>query len=146
MFDLHRKSTVIVCGMLLISVVLYGIDYLIFGKPADIGLGFIGNLAFLPIYVLFVTLMIEGVLREREKEALRQKMNMVIGVFFSEVGTHLLRDGSFFLSDKAGLQKQVRITSEWTDRDFSELARYLETAGLRIDIRSSSVTCLKEFL
>ena len=132
--------------MLLISLVLYGIDYLIFGKPAEIGLGFIGNLAFLPIYVLFVTLMIERILKEREKEALRQKMNMVIGVFFSEVGTPLLRDGSSFLSDKAGLQKQVRITSEWSDKDFSDLARYLETANLIIDSRACSMSCMKEFL
>ena len=57
--------------MLLTSITLYAIDYLIFGQLRDIGFGFIGNLAFLPIYVLFVTLMVERVLKEREKEALR---------------------------------------------------------------------------
>jgi len=146
MFDLHKKSTVIVLCMLLISLALYGVDYLIFGRPADIGSGFIGNLAFLPIYVLFVTLMIERILKEREKEVLRQKMNMVIGVFFSEVGTPLLRDGSSFLSDRAGLLKHVRITPEWSDKDFSDLARYLETADLRMDSRAHGMSCLKEFL
>src|SRR6185369_1664016 len=146
MFDLHKKSTVIALCMLLMSVVLYGVDYLIFGKPADIGLGFIGNLAFLPIYVLFVTLMIERILKEREKDALRQKMNMVIGVFFCEVGTPLLRDGSSFLSDKTELLKHVRISSEWSDKDFSDLALYLENANLRMDSRACSMSCLKDFL
>ena len=146
MFDLHKKSSVIVLFMLLISLVLYGVDYLIFGKPSDIGLGFIGNLAFLPIYVLFVTFMIERILKEHEKEALRQKMNMVIGVFFCEVGTHLLRNGSSFLSDKTELLKRVKITSEWSNKEFSDLARYLENADLRMDSRACSLSCLKEFL
>jgi len=146
MFELHKKSTVIVVCMLLISLVLYGVDYLIFDKPADIGLGFLGNLAFLPIYVLFVTFMIERILKEHEKEALRQKMNMVIGVFFCEVGTHLLRDGASFLSDKTKLLEHVRITSEWSDKDFEDLARYLEKADLKMDCRASGMSCLKEFL
>jgi hypothetical protein len=146
MFDLHKKSTVIVLCLLILSLVLYGIDYLIFGNPLEIGLGFLGNLAFLPIYVLFVTLMIERILKEREKEALRQKMNMVIGVFFSEVGTPLLRDGADFLSDRSGLLEHVRITAQWSDKDFSELARFLENAELRMDSRSCSMIHMKEFL
>lgn len=146
MLGLHKKSSVIVSGMLLLSLSIYGIDYLIFGNPVDIGTGFMGNLAFLPIYVLFVTLMIERILKEREKEALRQKMNMVIGVFFSEVGTSLLRDGASFLSDRTGLMERVRITPQWTDKDFSDLSRYLEHAELRMDSRASSMNCLKEFL
>jgi hypothetical protein len=146
MFDLHKKSSIIVWCMLMISLVLYGVDYLIFGKPLEIGLGFIGNLAFLPIYVLFVTLMIERILKEREKEALRQKMNMVIGVFFSEVGTTLLRDGSAFLFDRSMLMEHVRITAQWSDKDFSDLAGFLENAGLRMDSRSCSMIHMKEFL
>jgi len=132
--------------MLLISAALYCVDYLLFGRLMDIGSGFLGNLAFLPIYVLFVTLMIERIMKEREKEALRQKMNMVIGVFFCEVGTPLLKDGAQFLSDRTELLKHVRITTQWSDSDFSDLASYLEHADLRMDSRSCSMGSLKEFL
>jgi hypothetical protein len=136
----------IVLGMLVASLALYGLDYLVFGKLEDIGLGFIGNLAFLPIYVLFVTLIIERILKEREKEILRQKMNMVIGVFFSEVGTHLLRDGASFLSDRSELLERVKIAPGWSDSDFSDLAHYLENVDLRMNSRSCSMGSLKEFL
>ncbi len=146
MFGLHKKSSIIVWCMLLLSFILYLVDYLIFGKPAEIGIGFIGNLAFLPIYVLFVTLMIERILKEREKEALRQKMNMVIGVFFSEVGTPLLRDGASFLSDRALFMDHVKITVQWSDEDFKDLAGYLESSELRMDSRASNMNCMKEFL
>lgn len=76
MFSLHKRSEVLILLMLLLSVSLYGLDYFLFGPVRDIGFGFLGNLAFLPIYVLFVTFMIERILKEREKDVLRQKMKM----------------------------------------------------------------------
>ncbi|HYS42466.1 MAG TPA: hypothetical protein VEM32_00655, partial [Geobacteraceae bacterium] len=66
--------------LLIFSLILYGLDYLLFGGMVGIAAGFLGNLAFLPLYVLFVTLVIERVLKERERLAIRQKLNMVIGV------------------------------------------------------------------
>jgi hypothetical protein len=143
---LHKRSESIILLMLLISAVLYGLDFLIFGQPREIGFGLLGNLAFLPIYVLFVTLMIERVLKEREKEALRQKMNMVIGVFFSEVGTPLLRDGSAFLADRDALSARVRITPQWGKKEFDELAGWLTTADIGVNSRLASMECMKKFL
>jgi hypothetical protein len=72
--------------MLILSITLYWLEYLIFGQVRDIGFGFLGNLAFLPIYVLFVTFMIESILKRRERDVLHQKMNMVIGVFLVKSG------------------------------------------------------------
>jgi len=42
------------------------------------------------VEVLLVTLIIHSVLEEREKKARLEKLNMVIGVFYSEVGMKLL--------------------------------------------------------
>ena len=113
MFSIHKRSEVLILLMLILSLSLYGLEYLIFGQVRDIGFGFLGNLAFLPIYVLFVTFMIERILKQREKDVLRQKMNMVIGVFFSEVGTPFLKDGFGFLVDKEGLAEKVKISAQW---------------------------------
>lgn len=146
MFNIHKRSEVIVILMLVTSATLYTLDYFIFGQGREIGFGLLGNLAFLPIYVLFVTLMIERVLKERDKEALRQKMNMVIGVFFSEVGTTLLRDGFSFLVDGEQLSERVRITASWSERDFKELATFLAKADLHIDSSLCDLSELKGFL
>lgn len=146
MFSLHKRSEVLVLLMLLLSLFLYGLDYYLFGQVRDIGFGFLGNLAFLPIYVLFVTFMIERILKERDKDALRLKMNMVIGVFFSEVGTPLLKDGFSFLVDKEGLAARVKITAQWSDADFRELARFLDSGDMKMESRLCSMDCLKGFL
>ena len=146
MFNLHKRSEVMIFLMLLSSLALYGIDYLIVGQFRDVGLGFLGNFAFLPIYVLFVTLMIERVLKEREKDALRQKMNMVIGVFFSEIGTTLLKDGFCFLTERESLAGRVKISATWGDAEFRELALFLDSGDIKMDSRLCSLGCLKEFL
>jgi hypothetical protein len=44
------------------------LDYFIIGSARDIASSFLGNLAFLPIYVIFVTLMVEQIMRERERQ------------------------------------------------------------------------------
>ena len=146
MFSLHKRSEALILLMLFLSLALYSLDYLLFGQVRDIGFGFLGNLAFLPIYVLFVTFMIERILKEREKDALRQKMNMVIGVFFSEVGTLFLRDGFCFLVDKEVLAAKVRISAQWSDAEFRELARFLDSGDMEMESRLCSLDCLKSFL
>lgn len=146
MFTIYKRSELLVLLMLVSSALLYGIDYMLFGQAREISFGLLGNLAFLPIYVLFVTLMIERVLKEREKEALKQKMNMVIGVFFSEVGTTLLRDGFSFLLEKEQLSSRVRISAGWSERDFRDLSSFLDNSQLHLDSSLCDLGELKAFL
>jgi len=146
MFNIYKRSELLVLLMLVLSALLYGIDFLLFGQARDIGVGLLGNLAFLPIYVLFVTLMIERILKERDKESLRQKMNMVIGVFFSEVGTTLLHDGFGFLVEKEQLSSRVRISADWKERDFRDLSLFLERSQLHLDSSLCDLGELRSFL
>jgi hypothetical protein len=132
--------------LLCLALVLYGVDYVIFGHGAEIAAGFVANLAFLPIYVLIVTLMIERVLKERERVAIRQKLNMVIGVFFSEVGTALLGDGFRFLNNGPELAANLKITPAWRADDFAVAADYLTRHDLRMDSRRGDLAALREFL
>src|SRR3972149_9276055 len=106
----YLKTANLAWFMLVVSVVLYFVDYLLFGEAVDVVSSFLGNLAFLPLYVLLVTLIIERILKEREKLVMMQKMNMVIGVFFSEAGTNLLRDFPGFLVQYAELADMLRGT------------------------------------
>lgn len=146
MVGFKLTSDRIVWSLLAVSLLLYGLDYRLYGRAGEIGFGFLGNLAFLPIYVLFVTLMIERVLKEREKEALRQKLNMVIGVFFSEVGKDLLKHGHAFVADGRELSEKARVTPQWKTGEFRALTAYLHHMELKMDSRRGDLTALKLFL
>ncbi len=132
--------------LLIVSLILYGADYLVFGHAPEIAAGFLGNLAFLPVYVLFVTLMLERVFKERERLAIRQKLNMVIGVFFSEVGTDLLRTFADFLAHPNAVAAQLRVAPHWTRRDFKEAAAFIAGYDLRIDGGRGDLAHLKLYL
>lgn len=136
----------IVWVMLLASLVLYLIDYYLYPRPEEIGFSFMSNVAFLPVYVLFVTLMIERVLRAREREVMLKKLNMVIGLFFSELGNRLLRDLLGFLPDGKEISLQLQPTVHWTDRDFTAARRFLEGKKVRLDSRAGDLNALKQFL
>ncbi len=140
------KSEKMIWVMLAVSLTLYGLEYLFYGHPREIGLSFLGNLAFLPIYVLFVTLMIERVLKARERDALRQKMNMVIGVFFSEVGTELMRDGFGFVRDCGTLPGHFKVSGLWKDTDFRGALDFVKSFELRVDSRQGDLAGLRDFL
>ncbi len=142
----YLKTVNLAWLMLILSVILYGVEDLVFGKTADIVAGFLGNLAFLPIYVLLVTLIIERVLKEREKLGIRQKLNMVIGVFFSEVGTILLRDFTVFLAKRCELALHLKVGPEWTNRDFGRAGRFLGHYDFQVDCSLGSLSVLKHFL
>jgi hypothetical protein len=128
------------------SLVLYGVNFLAFGRAPEIIADFLGNLAFLPIYVLFVTMMIERVIKERERDEIMQKLNMVIGVFFSEVGTELLRNLADFLMDSEDLSRQLRVTSHWTNPDFQKATDFLSSHDLKVNSRMGDLAYLRNFL
>lgn len=132
--------------MLLASLLLYLLDFYLYPRPEEIGFSFMSNVAFLPVYVLFVTLMIERVLREREREAMLKKLNMVIGLFFSEVGNRLLRDLLGFLPDGKEISRQLQPTVHWTDQDFTAARRFLAGKKVRLDSRAGDLDALKRFL
>ena len=89
---MKRFKWSIILGMSLISfsILLYGINYLIFGDFEGIFARAMGSLAFVPIQGLVVTLIIAELLVVMGKRSRLQKMRMVVGVFFSELGTNLL--------------------------------------------------------
>jgi hypothetical protein len=136
----------IVWFLLLVSLVLYLADYFIFPRAGEIGFSFMSNVAFLPVYVLFVTLMIERVLKEREREAMMKKMNMVIGVFFSEVGTRLLHDFLGFFPDGDEFSRKLRLTVQWRESDFLEAREFLKSHDIVLNSRVGDLAGLKQFL
>ena len=129
-----------------ISLALYGMDYILLGSAKELSIWFLGNLAFLPVYVIIVTLMIERVLKERERQAVMRKLNMVIGVFFSEVGNRLLKELSAYVVSCHNLKNHLLISSIWKEQDFSVALEYLHKSEIKIESGHCEKYSLKTFL
>ena len=129
-----------------ISLALYGIDFSMFGSLREITASFLGNLAFLPIYIIVVTLLFERVLKERERRSVMRKLNMVIGVFFSEFGNRLLKELSEHVAGSDELKNRMRMTASWKKKDFDEALEYLRQSSVRISINNEALPSLKQFM
>ncbi len=88
----------------------------------------------------------EIILRRREKWLRRRKLNMLIGVFFSEVGNHLIR--LFVASDPNAeeIRRGLEINDRWTSRDFQNIGRHLKQFRYSIIISKTHLQSLKELL
>jgi hypothetical protein len=104
----------------LASVLSYTLHYFIFHDVHHIFLYMIGDFGFLFIDVLLVLLIIERLLAGREKKSMLQKLNMVIGTFFSEVGMELLRRFSDFVENSEQLEREFLINPHWDKKYFRE--------------------------
>jgi hypothetical protein len=130
-------------ALVALSIVLYFIHFSIFQDPHHIGIYFLGDLAFVPIEVLLVTLVIHRLLDRQDKQRRMEKMNMVIGAFFSGVGGWLLT----YLSDRdpalGDLRTQLILSDQWTEDDFRKVALNLQQHPCDIDRSTLDLALLK---
>jgi hypothetical protein len=133
-------------SLIALSVILYLVHYAVFRDSHHIFIYLLGDIAFVPIEVLLVTLIIHRLLSEREKRTMLKKMNMVIGAFFSEVGTVLLKAFSIFDPQSDRIRKELIVTNNWSDREFFDVSKRFEKYDCRIECRKDDIEHLKNFL
>lgn len=132
-------------SLITLSAIVYLVQIVIFREPRHTFFYLFQDLAFVPISVLMVTLIIDQVLRIREKRALLKKMNMVIGAYFSEVGTDLLKH--FFSFDmNYDAIGNFMITDKWSEQDFSLAKKRLKDIAHTVDSRKGDLEILKSLL
>ena len=133
-------------GLVALSIVLYFVHFLIFDDLHHILIYGLGDIAFVPLEVLLVTLILHELLSLRERRALMQKLNMVIGAFFSETGTELLSRLTAFDPDADAIATDLVPTAEWTDSHFSRATKRAVASASNLDSRLGDLEGLKEYL
>ncbi|HUV03402.1 MAG TPA: hypothetical protein VMW67_08235 [Desulfobacteria bacterium] len=138
----------VLLGLFLIisSAFLYFLHYVIFRDVHHIFIYMVGDIAFVPIEVLLVTLIIHRLLSEREKRAKLKKLKMLIGTLFSEVGTRLLTYFSDFDPDLEEIRKDLIVSAEWTEQDFSRVSTRLQNYDYGVAIKQMDLEELRKFL
>jgi len=134
------------CSLMALSAVFYLIHYAIFRDAHHIFLYLIGDIAFVFVQVLMVTFIIDQLLSQREKRSLLNKLNMVIGAFFSEVGTQLLKSFSDFASHEDQIQKDLFENNDWSNKTFSNINKHLKGYDYRVESQKGDLEGLKNFL
>ena len=145
---MRRYSNFIILTVILIafSALLYFVDYLIFRDAQHIFIYMMGDLAFLPLEVFLVIIVVERLLARREKQAIMQKLNMVVGAFFSEVGNELLKRLLVCFEKSGDISRHLAIKQNWSRADFNKAMAFARTIDGEADFASLDLSRLKKFL
>ena len=133
-------------GLVALSAAVYVIHYLIFRDPHHIFIYLIGDIAFVFFEVLLVTLIIHQLLSQREKRNRLEKLNMVIGAFFSEVGTELLTYFSDFDPKLNEIRNELVVTKDWSEEEFQKISKRLKNYDYGVNIQKVGLKDLSTFL
>ena len=120
--DIHPQSEI---GKILALIIIIG------------GVGtFLGVIA--SITDLFVN--------RREEAVRQQKVDMITGLFYSEMGNELLKSFIRFDSEIEKLQDILNISTEWEKEDYDRAHNLLEKQHLRIQVRQEDISALLRYL
>ncbi len=132
--------------LMLLSVLFYLIHFALFRDAHHIFIYLVGDIAFVFIEVLLVTLIIHQVLGEREKRAMLKKLNMVIGAFFSEVGMPLLKHFWAFDAEAESFGKHLNVDNEWSPEHFDKMEEILQNRDFKIDVHKGDIEQMRSLL
>jgi hypothetical protein len=137
---------IIAIVLILFSAIFYLIQIAIFHKSEDTFFYMLQDLSFVPIQVLLVTLILDKLLKKREKQSLLNKMNMVIGVFYNEIGNEFLVLLDRFTINFEKISSQLQISALWEEKDFRNKMRDFNIHPDDLNLNGEDLISLKEYL
>lgn len=145
-YERYRWYLILGVSLVILSGILYVLHYAIFRDPHHIFIYMLGDIAFVPIEVLLVVLIVHRVLDEREKRSRMEHLNLVIGAFFSEMGTTLL-DYLYRLDTECEeIEEALLLEADWAEEDFKRAGRSIREHECRIGRRDEDLNQVRDFL
>ncbi len=132
--------------LILLAVIFYITHYLIFRDMDHIIRYLVGDIAFLFLQIFVATIVIDRLLKYREKMVMMRKLNMIIGAFFIEAGTQILKTVSSFDPKGIEIANSLTVKSDWTGKEFAQISRKLKKEERTIDLSLGNLEEMRDFL
>lgn len=134
---------------LIATLIIYGSFSIFYGDSHEVIHYIWLHLGFIPLDLLLLGLVIDELLSKKEKEALNEKLDMIIGTFFSEVGNTLINKLSVVNNNQIPSLNSIK---DWDLKEFDVALKSLKSNPPKLDINLSKeeqlafLLDLKEFL
>jgi len=142
-----KKNHVILGAILIVlSIVLHGVHYAVFKDMHHLMIFLVADIAFVPLEVFFVSLVLEQLIEKQEEEKVIKKMNMLVGLFYQQFGNKLL---SLFVSvDKEinGQNKNLLMNFSWDSAKYKELKKIVASHHHKVALDSVNMIKLYDLL
>lgn len=142
-----KKSFFLLSLTLIISsLIMFTLHYVVFHDLHHIMLYTVHDLAFLPLEVLLVSLVLHRIIDSIQQKHMLGKMNMAIGMFFSECGTVLLKSIVLMDDDENEISEKLLIKNSWKRNDYKTALLEVEKLEGDLEMTSKSLTALNVLL
>jgi hypothetical protein len=127
---MKKHSLFIALGLIGLSVVLHFIHVRIFHDPHHMLMFLMGDIAFVPLEVFLVSVVIDRFIERREHQKKMSKSHMLVGLFYQELGTSLLR--KIVSWDRAPEFSAADVNAHWGKEEYGSLTEELEAHDYKI--------------
>ncbi|MBN2794498.1 MAG: hypothetical protein JXR88_03760 [Clostridia bacterium] len=140
------KKQNIILGLILITVsfLLHGMHYMIFHDLHHIMIFLFADIAFIPLEVLLVSLIIERLIKKTEEEKILKKMHMLVGLFYQKYGDDLLCH--FVNASHIDDDIDFEMNYKWKRKQFQELKRKITALPHHIEMKDINIHKIFELL
>jgi hypothetical protein len=121
-------------------------QYAMYERPADTGFYLFQDLAFLPINVLLVTLGVNAFIGTREKREKIQKVNILVGEFFTETGIEAIRILNAFVVNLGDISACASSNASCGVKEFKRFMHNLEKLDVVVDASRGDLAALRDTL
>ena len=119
--------------MVILIIIIYGSNYLVLGDAEHIISYIWTHLGFIPVDILLVAFLLDEIIERKEKEAMLEKLDMLMSTFFSEVGNELISQLSTVNKYKASTEN-LKSIKNWNEEDFDN--KLAELKGSSLDFQA----------
>ena len=131
--------------MVILIIIIYGSNYLVLGDAEHIISYIWTHLGFIPVDILIVAFLLDEIIERKEKEAMLEKLDMLMSTFFSEVGNDLINQLSTVNKYKASTEN-LKSIKNWNDGDYENKLNELKNSNVDFSAMDIPLENREEFL
>ncbi len=136
-------------AVLVAAIALYAVRYFLFPGAAlhnEMWRFLVGDIAFLFVQLLLLTFVVDTLLKRRERDAMLQKLNMVIGAFYSQIGTKLMGMIASYDLGFPAVRDKVLIKAGWGPPDYAAAKQLIRDYDWQVEACDCDLQALKDVL
>ena len=115
--------------MVIAIIIIYGSNILVLKDPEHVISYIWTHLGFIPVDILIVAFVLDEIISKKEKEAMMEKLDMIMSTFFSEVGNDLISQLSSVNKHKADT-KYLESIKSWNDKDYENKLKEIKNINI----------------
>jgi len=143
---MKKNHIILGAGLVALSVLLHGLHYAVFKDMHHLMIFLVADIAFVPLEVFFVSLVLEQLIKKQEEEKILKKMNMLVGLFYQQFGNKLL---TLFVNVDKEIDKcdnGLLMNFSWDSAKYKELQKIVSGHGHNVDLKKVDLNKLYALL